>query len=463
MKLPNAPPNADDHPAITPGAALDRAKRPCATCGALESDELPFLRNGDGVGVCAICIVNMAHALDHRSRAQRWSELQELPSPRAIRAKLDEHVVGQERAKVDLAVAVYHHYKRRRYEQLHDKAPEVAIQKSNILLVGPTGTGKTELARAMARMLGVPLHVVDATRFTASGYIGEDVGEILTGLVAAADGDLARAAWGIVFIDEIDKIARRSGRLASGQRDIGGEAVQQELLRLVEGEVREVPSGGKVRVVSGPAVGRAPMLDTTNILFICAGSFAGSIAEVVGRRVNAAARIGFGGPTTRRRELTEREIFDLVNYDDMLDLGIIPELAGRLPVLTSTSPLTEDEMLRILTEPKHAILKQYQALFSMDGVTLEVDKDALRLLARTALTRPTGARALRSLLEQVLKQPVYEHAGEAGVRGIRITKECVERREGAELAVEEGRMAPQRVTPTELHASGNLRRENDPV
>jgi ATP-dependent Clp protease ATP-binding subunit ClpX len=363
-----------------------------------------------------------------RRQAEAWLSVNVIPSPRAIRAALDEHVVAQERAKIELSVALYRHYQRRRYAQGAAARPEVSIQKSNIMLIGPTGTGKTELVRAMATTLQVPLHVVDATRLTAAGYVGDSVESVVWSLYTAAGRDLRRAEWGIVMLDEFDKLAGASGRSVSGHRDIGGIAVQQELLRMVEGaRVPLRPPGGAL--VSSPF--GEPEIDTTNILFICAGAFAGSIEEVVNRRVNRDARIGFGAGGSQRRELDGAAIYASACEEDLLDLGIIPEMVGRLPVLTATLPLTEDDMVRILTDPKDAIVKQYQALFAMDGVELVFDEAALRLIAREAMKRPTGARALRSILEGLLKGPTYEHAGDPTLRRVRITSEVVEKRSAA--------------------------------
>ncbi|MBW2525464.1 MAG: ATP-dependent Clp protease ATP-binding subunit ClpX [Deltaproteobacteria bacterium] len=421
------------------------AETRCLLCDGTDAGEAPLFRPKPDVAFCERCMGRLGAQASAQERARGWRQPQDLPSPRAIRAKLDEYVVGQDRAKVDLSVAVYNHYKRRRYlqergsggsaevrrrsQQERDAGERVEIQKSNILLLGPTGTGKTELARAMSRMLGVPFHQADATQLTASGYAGDDVDTVLSGLMASADYDVARAEWGIVLLDEFDNLARASGRHALGYRGVGSEGVQQALLRMIEGQRMKVSLSGRFRVSGGSPLD--PVVDTSNILFICAGSFASSIEQVVSRRVNRGARIGFGGAGASRRELGQEQLYELVGQDDVLDMGIIPELVGRLPVLSATLPLTEAEMVRVLIEPKHSIIKQYRALLAMEGVELTFDEQALTLIARQAMSRPTGARGLRSIVEEVLRQAVYEHAGDPRLRVIRVTRECVEGRSGA--------------------------------
>jgi ATP-dependent Clp protease ATP-binding subunit ClpX len=332
-----------------------------------------------------------------------------LPKPREIKAHLDQYVIGQERAKIEVSVAAYDHYKRRKAIQEGLLEEGMEIEKSNILLLGPSGSGKTYLFRALARKLDVPFFVSDASQLTQAGYVGADVESMLQGLMVEADNDVERAEWGIILLDEVDKIARKSGRGASGYRDVSGEGVQQALLKLIEGSKVQVPRGGP----GSPT----DTVDTTNILFVCAGSFAG-IEELVVRKANQENRVGFGAPSKKKLELFE--IYNSVTEEDVLDFGIIPEMVGRLPLLTTTLPLTEDEMVRILTEPKDAITKQLQASFSLDGVELVFEEEALRQIGQMAQKRPTGARALRSIVKEVTRQDAFE-CPDSNVRKITVT------------------------------------------
>ena len=308
-------------------------------------------------------------------------------------------------------MAVYNHYKRR--EALKKGVQEgVEIQKSNILLLGPSGTGKTLIFRALARRLGVPFYVADASRLTQAGYVGDDVESMLQGLMVDADNDVSKTEWGIILIDEIDKISRKSGRGATGYRDVSGEGVQQALLKLIEGSRVQVPRGSRMS-------NETDTVDTTNILFVCAGSFAG-IEDLVLSRTNKDKRLGFGAKELVK--LTQAEIYNRVTEDDILEFGMIPELVGRLPILTTTLPLTEEEMVQILTEPKDSLVKQFQASFAMDGVELEFEEAALREISQTAIKRPTGARALRSIVEDVLKMAAFE-CPDSDIRKIQVVVE----------------------------------------
>lgn len=339
--------------------------------------------------------------------------------PREVKAYMDEYVIGQDHAKRDVAVAVYQHYKR--YRALRDGVDlGVEIEKDNILVLGPTGCGKTHIARTVARMLGVPFYVGDATKLTMTGYVGEDVESLLQGLIADAEGNIKRAEWGIIFLDESDKLARKSGRSVSGFRDVTGEGVQQSLLKLIEGSRVKVPRGMAPMMSPNQPV---DMIDTANILFIFAGSFAG-IEEIIRDRINKNAAVGFGA--TARRDVDDHEIFLSVEEEDFLEFGVIPELLGRLPVRTSLLPLTEQQLVQILTEPKNSIVKQYQALYRIDGIDLQFDEEALLAIGREAIARTTGGRALRTIMAKVMKPYSYDAPSDDDIIAIRITKEVVE-------------------------------------
>jgi ATP-dependent Clp protease ATP-binding subunit ClpX len=346
-----------------------------------------------------------------------------LRRPKEIVEIISESVISQEDAKREVAIAVYEHYRRRQVVQsggsIQLDGEPVELEKSNILMLGPSGSGKTLIAKAVAKMLDVPFFVGDATRLTQAGYVGDDVESLLQGLMVDAGHDLDRAQWGIVFIDEIDKLARKSGRSASGYRDVSGEGVQQSLLKLIEGSVIPLNKG---RGNTTTAVTTTTTIDTTNILFICAGSFAG-IEDVIAQRLNKGARVGFGRDL--RSEYSKTALYAAATVEDIQDFGLIPELVGRLPVLTSTYELTEDEMIEILTTPTNSVCKQFQALYSLDGIDLQFEQAALRAIAIIAKKRATGARALRSVLKAVLKPYSYEAPNDSDIMAIRITEEAV--------------------------------------
>ncbi len=411
----------------------------CSFC-AKAQNEVKYLipaeaRNHSSPAICDGCVDKCRQGLAEMTRrdaAQKGE--QPLKKPPEIKAYLDEYVVAQDRAKTDIALGIYNHYKRREVVlknkgrlsiDVDGKPEDVEIDKANIMMMGPSGTGKTHVARAVARMLNVPFYVADATKLTQAGYVGDDVESLLQGLIADAGNDIERAEWGIIFIDEIDKLARKSGRGTSGYRDVTGEGVQQSLLKLIEGSKVAVPRGmGSKMVASG--MGNVDSIDTTNILFIGAGSFAG-IEEAVESRVNKRSAMGFGGSERKRFDpLDKTSIYLQVIEEDVLEFGMIPELMGRMPILTTTIDLTEDQMIEVLCKPKNSIMKQFRALFGMENIDLQFDDGACRAVAREAKKRPTGARALRSIMEKVLQPYQFSAPCDPSIAAIRVSADVVD-------------------------------------
>lgn len=417
----------------------------CSFCRRSHDEVERLIAGPDGVFICNYCVDLCQHILmeDETTTNEYDSDfkIEHLMAPREIMAHLDEYVVGQEHAKRVLSVAVYNHYKRIQSDR---KSGEVELEKSNILMMGPTGSGKTLLAQTLARVLDVPFCIADATALTEAGYVGEDVENILLRLIQAADGDIARAEKGIIYIDEIDKIARKSNDNPSITRDVSGEGVQQALLKIIEGTVANVPPQGGRKHPHQEFL----QIDTSNILFICGGMFDG-LEDVIAKRVGGKGRLGFmEKPVTRNNDGTS-VLLRKISPEDLMMFGLIPEFVGRLPVLVGVEPLDREALIRILVEPKNALTKQYRHLLELDGVDLEFEDTALNAAAEMAMARGTGARGLRSIIESTLLDVMFETPGSESIRKVIITDEAI-RGENQPLIFGDGNVK------LEWQADGNL-------
>lgn len=393
----------------------------CSFCGKAQENVRKIVA-GPGVYICDECVelctsIIESELYDDEKAGYSLNELNNIPSPKEIKQVLDDYVIGQEEAKKTLSVAVYNHYKRVAHEENASK-DDVEIQKSNILLLGPTGCGKTLLARTLAKILNVPFAIADATTLTEAGYVGEDVENILLKLIQAADGDIQKAEKGIIYIDEIDKITRKSEN-PSITRDVSGEGVQQALLKIIEGTIASVPPQGGRKHPNQELI----QINTENILIICGGAFEG-LEDIIKDRTGEKA-IGFGSQIKSKKEMKQYEIFQELLPQDLLKFGLIPEFIGRLPIIATLKELDKEALIKILVEPKNALMKQYQKLFQIDDVELCFEQEAIEAIVQKAIERKTGARGLRSIIEEIMRDIMYEIPSNPNIEKCTITKDTV--------------------------------------